>query len=91
MLNLSSSVFIFPFSCIVSLPKQIFVSSAKRINFNNVEVLKISLIYSINNLGPETKPCGIPQVNFNKSDSQLSKATFCNRFCNQSKVMPLML
>jgi len=47
VLNLSSLGFIILFICTVSLPKQMFVSSAMRINLCNFKVLQISLIYSI--------------------------------------------
>ena len=52
-LNLSSSLLTIILSWTMSLPEQkIFVSSAKRINFNAGETLQMSLRYSINNFGP---------------------------------------
>jgi len=38
----------------------ILVSSAKRINESNVELLGISLTYNKNNNGPNTKPWDTP-------------------------------
>ena len=42
--------------------RKILVSSAKSINYNNLEQLDMSLIYSKNSNEPNIVPCGTPHV-----------------------------
>ena len=51
--------------------QKIFVSSANKTNFNNLDVLQRSLIYNRNSIGPKIYPCGTPQVIDNFSESTL--------------------
>ena len=66
--QICSSLLIILLSWAGSFPKQnILVSSAKRMNFSNVEIF-----YSIV-LGPAIEPCGTPHNTFNKSKLLSSK------------------
>ena len=73
--NLSSSLLTIILSWTMSLPEQkIFVSSAKRMNFNTGETLQMSLMYSINNFGPSIEPWGTPHItglDFASTQSQM--------------------
>ena len=51
------------------------VSSAKRISFNNLETLQISLIYNINSRGPSTEPCGTPHNTDDNWDEEFPSET----------------
>ena len=56
-LNLSSSLLTIILSWTMSLPEQkIFVSSAKRMNFNTGETFQMLIMYIINNFGPSIEP-----------------------------------
>ena len=63
--NLSSSLLAIILSWTMSLPEEkIFVSSAKRMNFNTGKTLQMSLmsLYSINNFEPSIEPRGTHHI-----------------------------
>ena len=59
---------------------KIFVSSAKRMNSPSFEQLIISFMYIRNNKGPNTLPCGTPNMTSSGSDFSLRHSVNCVRF-----------
>ena len=55
--------------------KKRFVSSANKISLASDDTLQISLIYIKKNKGSKIEPCGTPQVNFSREETELLNCT----------------
>ena len=58
---------------------KIFVSSANNTNLRVFDILHISLMYKMNNLGPSSEPCGTPHETPRALDEESHIFTNCFR------------
>ena len=78
-LNICFIKYLFYFIVVLHLSAtKIFVSSANKMNLPRLVDLYISLIYTINNKGPSTEPCGTQNSTGSLLDFSPSAETYCN-------------